>query len=463
MQSNWFSVGEGLKALNSGKPKAYILRELIQNAWDEETKKCEVISSFKSPFATFKVTDDSPEGFKDIRDSYTLFNHTDKRGDPTKRGRFNFGEKQAFSVCTEAKVVTTKGSVLFDKDGRHSSKSKTKCGTYVEIKVKMTKAEYDEVLSTISSYLVPEGIKFVVNGNIVPHKKPFESFKAKLKTELLSGDSFRPTTRVTSVHVHTEENARLYEMGIPVTDIECQYSIDIQQKVPLGTDRDTVSPAYLKDVFAEVLNHTSDYIDTEDSSEGWIRAGVSDERISGDALKDIIGKRFGDKVCVADSNDPNSIDDALSHGYNVVYGREMGKDEWANVKKHGLIKSSSELFGANFCSAEEVRPNEDQERAAEYARRIAKRCLGISVAVRFVRSKASECADYGSQILTFNLSRLGKGFFSPPVSVQTTDLIVHELGHEKGNHTEISYHKCITKMAGKLVEIALTEPDFFKV
>ena len=39
---------------------------------------------------------------------------------------------------------------------------------------------------------------------------------------------------------------------------------------------------------------------------------------------------------------------------------------------------------------------------------------------------------------------------------------LRELGHEKGNHTESSYHEALTKMAGELIMDALEEPKFFK-
>jgi len=42
------------------------------------------------------------------------------------------------------------------------------------------------------------------------------------------------------------------------------------------------------------------------------------------------------------------------------------------------------------------------------------------------------------------------------------DLILHELAHEKGFHTEASYLKCLSKMAGELVIIALKKPKFFE-
>jgi predicted RNA-binding Zn-ribbon protein involved in translation (DUF1610 family) len=47
--------------------------------------------------------------------------------------------------------------------------------------------------------------------------------------------------------------------------------------------------------------------------------------------------------------------------------------------------------------------------------------------------------------------------------LKTTDLILHELGHEFGNHTESRYHESLTRMAQSLVILALKEPEFFEV
>ena len=89
MQSkNWFEVSrQGLKTLQAGKPKHYIVRELIQNAWDENITQCDVNLSYNRGEALIKVVDDNPEGFKDLADTFTLFKETKKRKDPEKRGR----------------------------------------------------------------------------------------------------------------------------------------------------------------------------------------------------------------------------------------------------------------------------------------------------------------------------------------------------------------------------------------
>src|SRR3989338_780156 len=107
---SWFEVSRaGLRQLQEGKPKHFVARELIQNAWDESIKTCEVAAAWKHGVATMLVVDDSPKGFRNLADAFTLFAPTYKRADPQKRGRFNIGEKQALSVCESARITTTKG------------------------------------------------------------------------------------------------------------------------------------------------------------------------------------------------------------------------------------------------------------------------------------------------------------------------------------------------------------------
>ena len=52
---NWFEVSkEGLKELQLRKPKHYVLRELVQNAWDEDIKRCEVKASWRQNLSLMK-------------------------------------------------------------------------------------------------------------------------------------------------------------------------------------------------------------------------------------------------------------------------------------------------------------------------------------------------------------------------------------------------------------------------
>jgi len=468
---NWFEADvEGLRAIQLGKPKFYAIREILQNAFDESITECNVTITYTRGKSTITIEDNSPIGFRDLKDSYTLFKNCYKRPDPTKRGRFNFGEKQAFSICESAIINTTSGTVIFDETGRHETNEKRKVGTEVSMIIEMTSEEYAEIFDYIKKLIVPVEIKFTLNSGVVKSSKPIQEFETKLLTELLKNNRMMCTRRNTKVSLHKPESkSYLYEMGIPICEIECQYSIDVNQRVPMSSDRDTVSQAYLQDLFAEVLNHTYKDLTPEQSSSLWVRDASSDERITKDAVQQVIKQRYGDKVVVASPTDRISIDDAISKGYKVIYGTELSKEEWKNIRDNDVIQSSHEMFGKDNLGydAELVEPNENMQKVAEFAKYIQKKVYGVEITVQFVKNKnAKTLACYGDRTLTFNASKLGMNFFESDtenfiVDSKILDLIIHELGHECGMHTQIEYHNAITKLGAELTMMALNNPELF--
>jgi len=469
---DWFKASkEGLAKLIAGKPKSFILRELIQNAWDEDIKTCNVDIKYKDGTVKLTVEDDSPEGFRDITHAYTLFADTYKRSDFKKRGRFNTGEKYALSLCDKAIIKTTKGTIIFDDNGRSETSSATKGGSVITLWFKATKDEYDEIMQSADALLIPKCIKFIVNGKKYKYKEPLRTFHALLLSEIKDPktDIIGRTRRKGNVHVIEKDDIEpsyVYEMGIPVQEIDGSYHLDVQQKIPLDQSRESVLPCFLKELYAATLENIHDSVDEETSGETWITEGLKSKKISKETIQDIITKRYGNKVVVADNFSPNSIDDAKSNGYTVLRGTEMPKEAWNNIKKHDLIKSSSKEFpqydpkSGNGCV-----PNEKEKLVAEYAKRIAKRCLGIDIKVEFYsdRNPKAKGARFGGNTLYFNKGKLGKRFFEETISEETTDWIVHEIGHLDGNHIDKPYHQLLTKLAGKLLMIALEEPEFFNV
>jgi hypothetical protein len=58
----WFSVDKkGLRELQECKPKTFILRELIQNALDENIKEFSINISKEKKRIRMEIRDDSPE------------------------------------------------------------------------------------------------------------------------------------------------------------------------------------------------------------------------------------------------------------------------------------------------------------------------------------------------------------------------------------------------------------------
>jgi hypothetical protein len=461
----WFEVDvEGLRELQEGKPKHFVARELIQNAFDEDVTFCAVETSWHEGLATITVKDNSPEGFRNLADAFTLFGNTYKRADATKRGRFNLGEKQALALCESAFISTTKGTVVFTKDGRTTKSEKTDKGSTITLSIKVKKEDYEELLSVIKTYLPPDSVLYTVNGQTIPYKEPYRVTEAVLPTELEQDGALRPTKRKTAIHIFKATGqAHIFELGIPICEIDCTYDIDIQQKVPLSPDRENVTQAYLAQVYAHILNVTADELTEEGVGNVWTRQAVENPNVEPETVKNWVTKLYGDKVVVANVKDRRSIDDAIAHGYKVVYAKELSKGIWDNIKKvDGLMPSSTALFGSTIVKAEVFEPDANMLAVAKLAKTIAHECFSIDINVRFVSSKeATTLAQYGDRTLTFNVGRLGVAWFKPRVDASIIDLIVHELGHEYGLHTEISYQDAITKLAGRLTILALEKPELF--
>ncbi|MEK6829387.1 MAG: ATP-binding protein [Nanoarchaeota archaeon] len=482
----WFEVDKkGLKELQEGKPITYLMRELIQNALDEDITQCNIHIEYERGRVQISVEDDSPVGFKDITDSYTLFRTTQKRKDAGARGRFNLGEKQVFAICDTAEIITTTGGVLFDKDGRHSKHKRREKGSIITVSLRMKREEFEECFNYCSDILVPKGIIMNVTcrdglaefSTIVEHIEPHKSFEAKLQTELLdeSGEfpKIRKMTKSTQVNIHKNHGVSfLYELGLPVCEIDCEFSIDVQQKIPMSADRDKVEQKYLKELYGMVLNNTIDEIKQESSSEMWVREATGSSSIDDKVVDQVIEKRWGDKVAIANPFDPNANDEAISRGYKVINSWEIGGDERDKIKSLGTIFSTSTLFGKTSQPPRYVAPSKEQEKVGEWTKKVAKDMLGIILSVSYVNNPESNTlADYGRDggnrgSLRFNVGKLGNSYWileNKVVCEKMLDLIIHELGHCRGNHTDHAYHECITMLGAKLTLKALADKIWFKV
>lgn len=475
MKNDLFKVDvKGLRQLQSGKPKWYIIRELLQNAMDEEISLCTIYMRYEYGKAHITVEDDSSIGFSSLSDSYTLYAETYKRHDVKKRGRFNFGEKQCICLADYARIISTTGGVEFEvlKGKRNTLRKKREKGSEVYMVVRMSRQEYSECRDYCLDILVPKNIKVItsVDGEEteLPYRKPYKTFTAKLQTELKEAGSMRLVSRETEVHIHKSNAWKyIYEMGIPICEIECDYSIDVQQKVPMSNDRDKVEAKYLKTLFGEVLNKVVEEITPEQSSALWVRDGFTSDRTNKETRQEVITKRFGEKALIANTMDKRSMDEAISNNFNVVYGSEMSKEEWNAVKRDELLVSTSSMFKTGVAEGKMIHPDEQQLKIAAFCKKVAKGILGLDIKVWFYESPDADVrADYNKEtsLLRFNVSHFATPDWqteNKTVKQPMLDLIIHELGHSRGWHYEHSYHDCLTELGSKLALKALSDPKFF--
>lgn len=482
--NNWFEVSkEGLAKLMERKGKAFIVYELLQNAWDQNITRVDlqITPVTLSPKVEITVSDDDPDGFKDLSHAFTLFAESDKKSNPSKRGRFNLGEKLVLSCCETATIRTTTGSILFGKGGvRKKTSCKTERGSIFNAILKMTRVEYMQVCSSIKSLIPPKGIITTFNGRELTQREPITSFEVSLSTEISDKDgNLKKTARKTIVNVYEPKEGEvpsIYEMGIPIVEqSEDKYHVDVQQKIPLNMDRDNVTPKYLRTIRTEVFNHTIDLLDEEDVTEVWVKEATSSEDCSDIAIIKSLDLRFGKKRVIFDPSDPEANKKAVSQGYTVIPGKSLSKAEWANVKRSRAALPAGQVTPSDriLSSRDGVPPipfhllSKKQKQVVIFANNYAAALMDIDIDVNIIDLRTEKSlAWYGSRRLTFNLSRLGLRFFEnfPENKEKVIDLCIHEFGHEYSkDHLSTEYYRALTKLGARSTMIALERPDFFKL
>ena len=477
--SSWFEVSKaGLSKLLEKKGKGFAALELIQNALDQNVTFVKVETQKEGQWATISVEDDDPEGFKDMSHAFTIFAESEKKPDPSKRGRFNLGEKLVLALCKEAEISSTKGTVVFNAAGRSEiAVLKRPSGSKFKGTIKMTNAEYDEMLDTIK--LVIPTVETTVNGVPIAPKQLVHTFEASLQTEFADDEGvLRRTVRKTKVDLYEvgpNEKAMIYEMGIPVVESGDKWHYNVMQRVPLSMERDNVTPAYLQDLRVHVLNAMREDIDAADVNDAWVRDAAKDEKVDEAAVRTIMDIRFGEKRVVFDPSDPEANSIAMSKGYTVIYPKMLSKEEWTQVRKAKAAKPAGQVTASPKPFSEEGEPldfiPEDEwtpamDQFSVFLADFSSSKMGFPVTIRYTNEakwKDSEghrvAATYGSREITWNLRSV-----SLKNKTAVFDVLIHELAHEySSNHLSHQYYEALSKLGAKLTSFALESPASFKM
>lgn len=481
-KNGWFEVDHrGLAKLLEERGKAIAVVELLQNAWDTAARRVDIYLRLTPgrPVAILEVTDDDPDGFKDLTHAFTLFAESFKKADPEKRGRFNLGEKLVLSLCNWAEVASTTGTYRFTPEkGRTYSRNTTVTGSRFTGELRLTRAEYEECCEKIRSLIPPKGVYTYFDGEALGHREPLATFEANLPTEIADEDgNLRPTRRNTTVTVYepeVDEIPSVYEMGIPVVETGDKYHINVLQKVPLNFNRDNVTPAYLRTLRVLVLNETHSRLEKEEATETWVREAAGDKRCTDEAVETTIKHRFGDKVASTDPGDPEAGRRLIPEGYTVLSGGHLSKGEWENVRRAGIVKPAGQIMptpSLNLTMDPDAPPlniidrekwTNGMEIVESYAKYLGKKLLGKSVSVVMINNRDLHLrAAYGEMGLVFNVAKLGYKWFDQ-INDETLALLLHEFGHDIcGDHLDDEYHGALCDLGVKLTKLALEEPHFF--
>lgn len=499
MQKNWFSVDpEGLRKLIEHKGRFFVIAELWSNALDEATSRVEIkLESIEGSRgrANLTVIDDNPDGFKDITHAYTLYAESAKKSDPSKRGRFNRGEKVVLALCEEASIISMEHGVVFNANGtRTLTKKRTKSGTIFSARIRMTKEQISEMSENIHKLIVPENVTTVYNGVVLQARKPKRIYNDTLPTVISNTEGHLTNTiRKTQIEIHTVrdgEEAFIYEMGVPVVESGMKYHVNVMQKVPLNEDRDNVTPAYFRLLCASVVEQMYDDLEAEQTSQSWVSIALEQDNIDADAVRAITTKRFGDKIVAFNPNDAEANRKAVAAGYSFLYGTSLSSAAYQNVKSAVNLKSSSAMFPTlkpfsddPNAPAAEIIPEADWSDGMREMADFFVKCfdalydtnLNLVIYKKFSASMFYRHAGFleFSPQIGFNFIGLGgKKFFDnwrenlPSV----ISFMIHEFSHHvvtvngtrgdnDSHHVTEEFEKAQSKVGGKIADLLVRRPD----
>lgn len=464
--------------------------ELYQNVMDTDATHClfAVHKVAGRPAVELMVEDDG-HGFHNLEDAWTMFAPSEKKADPTKAGRFNFGEKVVLSFARKASIHTTSGTVVFDDYGRSMyPRRKRDKGTVFQAELRCTQEQYEEFIAYLGRIIVRPNLVLTINGREVKHRKPIHSFTITLPTE--QGEGLRLTNRKTKVEVYEPlegELPSIYELGIPVVETGDRWHYNVTQKVPLNVDRDNVTPSYLRTLRVAVLNEMHEVLSGDDTETTWVNEATSDKRCTNEAVEAFRVQKYGADSVVADPSNPEANAEAVAHKRPLIHSRGLTPGQRENLYRAQTLISSSKAYPTAGKGAYSDDPNAPPVKVIppekwsagmaqiqQYTEALAFRLMGVRVQVRFVScnkfgggNRWGACYGRGhlsgTSWFDYNVFTLGRAWFDNGVNEEVDKLILHEFGHQfESNHLDHDYHNALCALGAKLKREVLADPKWFR-
>lgn len=447
---------EGFRQQNLGRPAEHLVRELLQNVFDEAATKCDVIVHWTPKKGVLvAVVDDVQGGVRDEKLIFTIW-LSDKQDLPTKRGRMGRGLKELVSVSDQT-IVATQGrkAIVFRRDASGEwSRSETSTieaptvGTMVESRVRnWGKKEAENIVRYLKRMRPPVGLTLTVNGETVARKAALEKHAVRLPAPVFTavGGERREWERAfdTTLELFAEEKTYVYEMGIPIEPIEYPLSVDVGQRVPLRERRDTLTTGFARQLYAALLEARIDVLPPEALRDNHaIRAAENHYDLS-NKTKAKLAEAWTNGCAFADS--PAKMSAATGQHIPVVNLRSLPEGIREVVRAAGTPVEvvMAERKSINCPVIPQANWTPAQRRTAALFVWIA---AGIKrpCTIAYRKGSCAAAADWDrlTSTLTIYSAEVGDAFFEAPLSARALGLLIHELAHWTPREEEhgMSFH-----------------------
>jgi hypothetical protein len=193
--------------------------------------------------------------------------------------------------------------------------------------------------------------------------------------------------------------------------------VSVEQKIPVSLDRTgLVTPGYLRDLRALVLNETADRLSADDAAEGWVDDALEDEQVTAEAVTRVLDQRYGINRVVFDPSDTEANRAAQARGFTVIPPRAFSKAAWKNVRRYeaarpaGQIMPSPKPFhpdGSELVTIDPADYTPPQVAFVKSVTALHERLIGRSISVVLADDRGWGFAGaYGNGRLTLNMASL---------------------------------------------------------
>jgi hypothetical protein len=461
-RAEWFELSEeGWRRSNRARPLGQLVREALQNAFDQRARRVKV----RLEEDEVRIEDDAPAGL--VRDEYafTVF-LGEKDTPPTWRGRKGRGLKEMIASSDRAEVQTVGRTLVFDDTGRHVKPNTRQVGTCLRLFRRTSASEREAALQLLRLTIPPPGVELVINGRAVRPPRAKKSLEECLleTVELHRGVEryAERATRVDLYHPRPGETPHLFELGLPVEPHHLPWHVDVQQRIPLAAERDAARDPYKRTVAAILLESLAPELSRHELSGAWVTEVLAHFTLSPKALEAYVAKVLPARAVL--SVGPRVDDRARQLGAKVVDLRGM---PLTVVEQLATLVESADAYVERMEGPPRdvlVHPGSSAERFVGLVCCLSRELLGQEVRVEFFERKARDPsaqvdAEYDRERRVLRVNMRGQVRLEDPLAPRTLGIILHELAHEASDEHDFAFIDRLESFAGRALRCLVDRPD----
>ncbi|WNG44513.1 ATP-binding protein [Archangium minus] len=461
-RAEWFELSEeGWRRSNRARPLGQLVREALQNAFDQNASRVKV----RLAEDEVRIEDDAPAGLARDEFAFTVF-LGEKDTPPTWRGRKGRGLKEMIAASDHAEVETVGRTLVFDHTGRHVKPNTRLVGTCLRLFRRTSVSEREEAVGLLRLTIPPPGVELIINGRTVRTPRVKESLEdCVLETVELHRGVERYVERATRVdlyHPRPGETPHLFELGLPVEPHHLPWHVDVQQRIPLAAERDAARDAYKRTLAAILLESLAPELNRQELSGAWVTEVLSHFTLSEDALEAYVAKVLPPRAVL--SVDARTDDRARQLGAKVVDLRGMPLTALEQLE---TIVESADAYVERMEGPPRdvlVNPGPRAERFVGMVRCLSRELIGREVRVEFFERKVRDPsahvdAEYDRERRVLRVNMRGQVRLDDPLAPQTLGIVLHELAHEAGDEHDFAFIDKLESFAGRALRCLVDRPD----